>query len=567
MASRSAFFRQFMETLPIKDKHSPRIIPFRLNEAQEWVWTTQLAPKIDAREPINLLALKARRLGISTLIQALLTTRVIWENHITAKVVAHQVESTRFIWDMAERMIQGTPFTAYRDKVGHTMRLGQSHYSCTTAGSPHATRSMHINALHASEIAFWPYPEAWLAMLQTVPLSGEPWVFGESSANGRLHNGQLFYDEWQRAVSGTSTFTPLFLPWFQLQENCLPAWRYAEDAAHEGLVMETLDEDERELRAQFHLTAGQLAWRREIIKGKCRGKIEEFHQEYPSTPEEAFIQTGLPLFPPSKFYYLRPHVRKGRTFRLEGSGRFVTDTEGYVEIWQAPEAGHQYVIGADTSLGFADGQHSRSAAEIFDMTTMEQVGEYDCASAPHVMAKHLAILGRRYNDALLCPEINASGGGGGRELLVYLMKEHHYYHLHRRKQVDVVQVDPGRLWGWETTSRTRPRMIARLREAIDEQTMILHSEKLLSQLRAFGESDDGRLCALAGKDDLLFACGIALMSRSENHYAVPEAEPARMTKEHLVASGLSLKPDLDQAESEEWAEHGAGPTPVSYLTL
>ena len=61
-------------------------------------------------------------------------------------------------------------------------------------------------------------------------------------------------------------------------------------------------------------------------------------------------------------------------------------------------------------------------------------------------------------------------------------------------------------------------MIARIREVINERSTIIHSEKLLKQLSAFGESDSGKLEALAGHDDLLFAWGIALMSRSENYF-------------------------------------------------
>jgi hypothetical protein len=30
-----------------------------------------------------------------------------------------------------------------------------------------------------------------------------------------VDDGQLFYDEWQKAQSGASSFVPIFLPWHQ----------------------------------------------------------------------------------------------------------------------------------------------------------------------------------------------------------------------------------------------------------------------------------------------------------------------------------------------------------------
>src|SRR6185436_19203393 len=101
---------------------------------------------------------------------------------------------------------------------------------------------------------------------------------------------------------------------------------------------------------------------------------ELFAQEYPATPDEAFIQSGLPFFSRAQLLWLDQDMEQGSVGRLE----------------------------------------------VLDMESLEQVAEYDASSAPHVFARHLAMLGRFYKEALLCPEVQSSGGGGGRELLVYL---------------------------------------------------------------------------------------------------------------------------------------------------
>src|SRR5207253_10293153 len=40
----------------------------------------------------------------------------------------------------------------------------------------------------------------------------------------------------------------------------------------------------------------QLNWRRWTILNKCEARLDVFHQEYPSTPEQAFLTTGRQVF-------------------------------------------------------------------------------------------------------------------------------------------------------------------------------------------------------------------------------------------------------------------------------
>src|SRR5262249_38886524 len=162
---------------------------------------------------------------------------------------------------------------------------------------------------------------------------------------------------------------------------------------------------------------------------------------YPSTPEDAFVQSGLPFFGPEHLIPFGKHVKNGTRGTVTLDGKFQRSPEGYLEMFVPPLDGHRYVIGADTSFGIEDdrendqhAEHSRSAGEVIDMETLEQVAEYDAASAPHVMARHLVGMGRLYNNALIAPEVQSSGGGGGREIIVYL-RDLGYWNLHRWKHV------------------------------------------------------------------------------------------------------------------------------------
>ena len=112
-------------------------------------------------------------------------------------------------------------------------------------------------------------------------------------------------------------------------------------------------------------------------------------------------------------------------------------------------------------------------------------------------------------------------------------------------------------------------MLARVREAVMEGSAVIHSAKLLRQLADFGENDSGRLEARVGHDDLLFAWGIALMSRSENYFVAgthPVATPGWGAVSLAgVATQAALEWDLEKHRQE--VLHGKASQSRSYLTM
>ena len=535
------------------------ISPMTPNEPQLKIWE-KFAPRIDRKQKLWAIILKARREGVSTFLEGMMTARTFLDENLNAKVIAHMAPATEKIFEIAKLMVEKSSILKGLGHIaGHSIQFGQSILEVTTAGSEHATRGQDITCLHASEVGFWERPEAWLAILQCVPDQFDSWVFMESTANGKTGHGKLFYDEWKRAEAGDSDLMPVFLPWYIMSEYDMPGKSVSDHPDYR--------DEEEILISEFGVRPSQLAWRRWAIQNKCQGDIEKFHQEYPSFPEEAFIASGLPFFTTAQLAPIRKNVYQGEKFIIQT--KFTRDPHGYLEIWKKPEQGHDYVIGADSSFGFDDMDHSKSTFEVLDMETMEQVAEYEAPSAPHVLAKHLAMAGRYYNNALIAPEVQASGGGGGREIIVYLRKDHNYHRLHQWKHGDKLGQENPHLVGWETTSRTRPRMIARLREVIMERSVTIHSSKLLDQLSNFGENESGRLEAIEGHDDLIFAYGIALMSRSENYvakrYELPPvdemyddlkirtvADTSKLFERHM---NMVLKGQKAGAEKDSWLKY------------
>jgi hypothetical protein len=513
--SPATVYRRLMERLPVRTPQR-QIVPMRFNAAQEVIWKLA-APALNRHLPLRWIILKARRLGMSTWIENLLTCFCFFQDYVQAMVIAHESKATERIWAVSDRLVRGSALRAQGTIRGHSIQFRHSLLELATAGSPNATRSADLTACHLSEVAFWRDPAAMLAVLQCLPRSEEVFSIAiiESTANGMVDDGALFYNHWQAASAGDNDFTPIFLPW-----HTFPAY-----TSRLNTPLDDLDEEEESLVRDLALTWGQLRWRRRVLANECQGDTDKFNQEYPATPEMAFIMSGLPFFRPHELLWLESYIEAGARGKLVVAGQrivFEPDSKGRLTIFRPPQLGHQYVIGADSSMGLADvgaREHSRSAAEVVDMATLEQVAEYDAAAPPHVFAQDLALLGKVYNMALLAPEIQSSGGGGGRELLVYLQKDWNYYNIHRWTHPDRIKQGQATMYGWETNARTRPRMIARIREVMQERSAVVHSRLLLTQLRNFGESDSDKMEALAGHDDALFAWGIALMSRSENYVA------------------------------------------------
>jgi hypothetical protein len=535
--TRSEQYLRFLQSVSIRTRDL-RIIKLRFNSAQRLLWNI-IGPLLDRRRRVWLIILKARREGVSTLIEGLMLARNSFDDSVNGLVTAHENPATKRIWAMALLMCKTSPLQHVYQKVGYQLRIGRSLLDVATAGSEHASRSGDVTCFHASEVGFWPKPGAYLSTMQAIPEHIDSFCFLESTANGKIGDGYLFYDEWLRAQAGQSEFTPVFLPWYVHATYRIP-----------GMKLEDLDKEERVLQKQFDLDPEQLAWRRWCIRSKCRGQLEMFHQEYPATPEEAFIQSGLPFFGSAELMPLERDIRAGKKGRVDIDGLFHEEPLGSFEIWVPKQPGHRYVIGADSSLGIERADRSRSAAEVLDIDTMEQVAEYEAASAPHVFARHLVGLARYFNDAMIAPEVQSSGGGGGRELIQFF-RELNYLNLHRWRHPDFVKFQNGQMYGWETNARTRPRMIARIREVIDEHSARIHSRRLVQQLADFGENQAGRLQALAGRDDLLFAWGIALMSRSENFFPkVPEGPGPPAPDWHDF--GMRTVDDLSAVAERHW---------------
>ena len=467
--------------------------------------------------PCKAIILKARQMGFSTMTEAILSSVTMTTPYTNTLIVAHDTDATNNIYNMARRYYDNLPVgwkpmlkynnakmlnfenpsTDREERANHPGL--HSMIRVATAGHGGIGRSSTFQYMHLSELAFWPEQDGQTVqdqltgLLQTLPQHGQSLLVIESTANGYNY----FKTLWDQAVNGDSDFIPLFFPWYEMPEYTLP---------YHG---ETLTPDEELEKKKYNLSNEQIMWRRYAISTLCGGDINQFRQEYPGNPEEAFILTGSPFFNTSainkRIAELKPPIIKGM---FSDTGKFYEDVEGYTEIWEDPVKDHVYVIGCDTAGEGSD----YFVSYVLDKTADgEQVAKYRAKSDEKLFVTQMYWLGMYYNMAMLAPETNFS------TYVVMKLQEMGYPNLYVRETADTYKLSFQKKFGFRTTSITRPLLLDMLKEVVNEHADKINDSAFFSECMSFQKDDNGKPQATTGAhDDCVMAMGIA-------YYCMPQA--------------------------------------------
>lgn len=542
ITTRSQRFRRVIEALRIRDE-SGRITPLRFSESQNILWQS-VSPRLDKYQRLWFIVLKGRQVYASTFFEALIFVRTIEQPGTNSLVIAQDFDSSSALFAMAKRFADHLPMPRIQTPKVKELTFpfpdAPSVLRVVSSGRESKGRGTTQTCVHASELGFWQQHDILTGLFQAMPdIEDTMWVM-ESTANGKRGNGALFYSEWCRAITGESDLIPVFIPWFSMS-------KYRRSPP---IDPGDYDEEEKALVEAFHLDGHQLAWRRYAIATKCQGDKEKFHQEYPSSPSEAFISSGLPAFDPVAITRqeanIRPPVVRGRMEVVGVNGPLTTpkltkDDRGELRIWQLPQDGHRYVVGCDTAEGLEGGDYA--CAQVLDMGSIEQVAVLHGLISPWDFAASINQLGRFYNKAIVAVEIN----GVGHAVQDPLIRVYQYPNLHMwRGKPDRIHVSMSRLYGWETNTYSRPLMIGSGQRAINKNLVVIHDEKTLEEIRDFSRSDIGKYEAEAGHDDRVIALLIALRSREENYF--PARAQIQMSEEMegiLESEGIRVVEQTD----------------------
>lgn len=530
--------REYCENLLyIRDKKQ-RLVKLKFKPAQVNLYEA-IKKELQAGRPPRMIVLKGRQEGISTSTEALMFQDSATRPMVNTLIVAHRDDSTAALFNMnklfydylpkkmqpmrknsnAKELVFENPT---RDPDAKRRRPGlRSRIRCITAGGRGAGRSLTNNNVHISEFAFWPGDKmaTLLGIMQSVPDDINTLVVIESTANG--------YDEfkelWDGAVAGTNGWVPVFLPWYMEPEYRKPVEPGTE-----------WTEAELRLKEQFQLDDEQLSWRRWCIRVNCGGSEQLFRQEYPCTPDEAFLLSGDAFFdndvvmarrmaatPPLRvglFTHKEPEIEGGAPVEW----KFQENDAGYIRIFEEPKPGYPYVMGGDTAGEGSD----CFTAHVIDNTDGHQVAELQQPLSEILYARQIYCLGRYYNDALAAIEVNFS------TYPQLKLEEWHYPNLYQRERFDKYKNRMEPSFGWLTSSKTRPIILAELHTIMEEEPELVVSFETLGEMLTFVYDKDRKPQAASGQhDDLVLAAAITHGARGQQRYTVevPGSEKKKWT--------------------------------------
>jgi len=512
--------KEFIEEFfKIRDKNG-NLTNLKFNHAQERFY--ELLKESYGRKPSRFIVLKARQLGISTFTEAVITCLTMLNPNTSSVLMAHLAESASAIFNMTKLYVSELPPTLQpKQKYSNAREIvfdsddgNGLKSSIRVMVASDATRGSTYKFAHLSEVAFWEHPEeALLALNQAVPMTDDSLIVIESTANGFNY----FYNLWQDAVNGRNDYTPLFFPWYVDPNYSRP---------YDGFELSLYEKD---IKEKFNLTNEQLQWRRWCIANNCGGDEIKFRQEYPITPEEAFIVSGTSVFNTELILEhmknLKAPIRTGY-FNYDYDGlhitniRWVEDPRGYIKIYR--ETSKLTVIGGDTA---------GEGSDFFAGQVVDSEG-YLCATLHHqfdidLFVKQIFCLGTYYR-SLIAIESNFDGSFTNREL-----QRLRYSSLYVREKFDQIASDVQERYGFRTTALTRPLIINNLIEIAREHIDRINDRETLQEMLSFVRSSkNGKPEASEGAhDDLVMSLAIAYEALNQLPTRIKPVKQERMDED------------------------------------
>lgn len=523
---RSDFYRFAKNNLFIKNKNA-QIVNFQPNKPQKALidyvlWCIQQGV------PIRVIILKARQMGLSTAVEAIIYWWTSTNKNINSVIIGHEESSAKNLYMMFRRYYDNSnplfkPTIKYNtrtdlsferyDDGGNQVGLG-SYIKTATAKNSSAGRSDTIQCLHASEVGEWENGEELVAsIMQTVPFLPNTMIFLESTAKGR---GNYFHKEWRGAEKGENNFIPFFFPWWLIDEYQVDdATPLEEVNEYEKMLIELMRLGYLTYSGEkYEVTEDDIIRKLRFYRSKSKdfaSTPERMFQEYPSTSHEAFIASGANVFPVLSLENLeREALDISQTLHYQivtgesNEDYFIApvpyderikENNGPLKIWTEPQPGHEYAIGADVAEGLATGDFS--VAEVVDTSTMETVARWRGKCDPDRFGEILASLGTYYNYALIGVEVNNHG-----LTTIQKLRDTFYTNLYKRESgYDEDFEEPTSHLGWKTDMRSKrtaiDTLIKVIREGINKDPDKVFIEEAFSYVR----DERGRTNAESGEHD------------------------------------------------------------------
>lgn len=419
-------YKKFIEAnLRIVNKQLTEV-PFILNDIQNSYLENRTNKDI---------ILKARQQGFSSLILAMFFTDFILIDNSHSVVVADKSDNAigllnrvkQYLKTYCDKLnINEKDLLHYNSKYQLTNKLNGSTYTIGTAQESNFGRSRTLTNLHLSEAAFYPnLPNLLAGAAQAVVPQGK--LILETTANGFNE----FKTLWDDSVLKQTAYKPLFFKASSFYDKY------------------TLEERRREL--------GTLL----------------YQQEYPETPEEAFITSGASYFD-----------KEAMKWYLDNSKEPEKESDSF-RYYRQLENEEFIVAFADTSMGLGD----YCATQFFSFDNMDVPIVYHSKTLASEMTPIIAAELNKISDVTHVQPIIAyernNGGAFEMERLARLNREGKYKIYQMRMSGTAKGKQLTMKLGWDTNSATRPKMLQELKEAIDNMLIRVYDKPTINEMFSF----------------------------------------------------------------------------------
>jgi hypothetical protein len=375
----------------IKAKGGGEDILFRLNRPQRKLIELFESMRT-AGKPIRVVMLKARQWGGSTVTQIYMAwLQLVHQTGLNSLIVGHVKDASTEVKDMFDRMISQYPTwmlhelsESYDDGEAKLVGVGKStniqripQRNCKikigTAEKPDSARGGDYNLVHLTEVGLWRTTEGKTpeqivrSACSGVLLQPYTMIVYESTANG---TGNFFQREYDAAKQGVSQFSPIFIPWYEIEQYAIPLpdddpVPYAATASQPqssirsfaAALLENRDNDNipnnRREPGKYlwwlwekGATLQAIAWY--VAERSKYTDHGDMASEYPSDDIEAFVHSGARVFDRYKVEQFKPACRPpryvGDVYADADTGeqalenvRFKADKQGLLWVWAMPD--------------------------------------------------------------------------------------------------------------------------------------------------------------------------------------------------------------------------------------
>ncbi len=410
------------------------------------------------------IVLKGRQIGISTLVAGYALWLMLFHKDKNILVIATKQETAKNLVTKVKFMHDNLPVWLRGSIVTNnklSLQFSNGSQIKAVASSPDAGRSEALSLLILDEAAFIDNADIiWTAASSTLSTGGKAILL--STPNGV---GNFFHKMWQQAETKTNNFNPILLDW------------------------------------KVHPERDQ-AWRDR--QTELMGELQAIQEH-----DASFIFSGNTVIPAEILeFYKNTHVKE--PISKEGF-------DGNLWIWEYPHASKSYIVCADVSRG--DGE-DYSTFHVIDVESSRQVAEYKGKIETKIFGNMLVAIATQYNDALLIPDNSSIGWNciqqiidRGYKNLFYMSRDLQYVDVEHQMTGKYYKEERNMVPGFMISQRTRPLIIARLKEYMLDNSFTILSPRMIAELETFIWKN-GRPEALSGyNDDLVLALCIGLWVR------------------------------------------------------